>query len=200
MEHGSFSMESVADILVAARGADIIPLVGPSTIEAYMISRALDAGAMGVIAPHVETREEVELIVQATKYPPLGERGLATRGGHLDYRKGYAAQDIIQTINRETLIVLKVESGQAIDRLEELITVISARGEVSNLQVMKDMLDTATKLRRGISRALEAGQSCESYLDSSKAGPYRIYGNFYPYAGQLCKELSEEKQSTVNSE
>jgi 2-keto-3-deoxy-L-rhamnonate aldolase RhmA len=123
MEHGSFSMESVADIMVAARGAHIVPLVGPSTIEAYMISRALDAGAMGVIVPHVETREEVELTVQATKYPPLGERGLATRGGHLDYRKGYTAQDIIQKINQETLIVLKVESGQAIDRLEELIAV-----------------------------------------------------------------------------
>jgi 2-keto-3-deoxy-L-rhamnonate aldolase RhmA len=123
MEHGSFSMESVADIMLAARGANIVPLVGPSTIEAYMISRALDAGAMGIIAPHVETREEVELIIKATKYPPMGERGLATRGGHLDYQKGHTAQDIIQTMNQETLVVLKVESGQAIDRLEELITV-----------------------------------------------------------------------------
>jgi len=75
--------------------------------------------------------------------------------------------------------------------LEEMITVITARGEVTNLQTMKDMLDTSKKLRRGISRAVKAGRSCERYLDSSGADPYRIYGNFFPYAEQLCLELGD---------
>jgi len=78
--------------------------------------------------------------------------------------------------------------------LEEMITVISARGEVTNLQAMKDMLDTSKKLRSGISRAVKAGRSCERYLDSSGANPYRVYGNFFPYAEQLCKELSPEEE------
>ncbi len=74
--------------------------------------------------------------------------------------------------------------------LEEMVTVISARGEVSNLLMMKDLLDTARKLQRGISKAVKAGRSCEEYLDSPESYPYQTYGNYYPYATQLCKELS----------
>ena len=74
--------------------------------------------------------------------------------------------------------------------LEEMVTVISARGAVSNLLMMKDLLDTAKKLRSGISRAVRSGRSCEEYLDSPESYPYQTYGNYYPYATQLCKELS----------
>jgi glyoxylase-like metal-dependent hydrolase (beta-lactamase superfamily II) len=76
---------------------------------------------------------------------------------------------------------------------EEMITVIPARGEVANLQAMKDMLDISKKLRNGISRTVKAGRSCERYLDSAAAGSYRIYGNYYPYAEQLCRELAPAK-------
>ena len=81
--------------------------------------------------------------------------------------------------------------------LEEMVTVISARGTASNLLMMKDLLDTAKKLRSGISRAVKSGRSCEEYLDSPASYPYQTYGNFYPYATQLCKELSPEP--VVNS-
>jgi hypothetical protein len=74
--------------------------------------------------------------------------------------------------------------------LEEMIAVVPARGEVSNLLMMKDLLDNARKLRNGITRALKSGRSCEEYLDSPSSYPYQTYGNFYPYATQLCKELS----------
>jgi len=78
--------------------------------------------------------------------------------------------------------------------LEEMITVVSARGEMSNLQMMKDMLETSKNLRKGVERTVKAGRSCERYLESSQADPYRIYGNFFPFAGQLCKELSPQEE------
>jgi hypothetical protein len=73
-----------------------------------------------------------------------------------------------------------------------MITVVASRGEVSNLQEMKDMLDISKKLRSGISRTVKAGRSCERYLESQSATPYRIYGNFFPFATQLCTELQQE--------
>lgn len=76
--------------------------------------------------------------------------------------------------------------------LEEMITVIPARGEVANLQMMKDLLDTVKKLRNGMGRAVKAGQSCDNYLDSPSVDLYLDYGNFFPFATQLCKELSPE--------
>jgi len=83
--------------------------------------------------------------------------------------------------------------------LEEMITVIPARGEVTNLQAMKDMLNTSKKLLNGISRTVKAGRSCERYLDSGGAAAYRVYGNFYPYAEQLCRELAPEEEEEPES-
>jgi len=80
--------------------------------------------------------------------------------------------------------------------LEEMIIVVAARGEVSNLMMMKELLGTARKLQRGISRAVKSGRSCEEYLDSPDAYPYQTYGNYFPYATQLCKELSPEPAPT----
>jgi hypothetical protein len=73
--------------------------------------------------------------------------------------------------------------------LEEMIAVVPARGEVSNLQVMKEMLETSKQLLSGVSRTVKAGRSCKRYLESSEAAPYRVYGNFFPYATRLCEEL-----------
>jgi hypothetical protein len=80
--------------------------------------------------------------------------------------------------------------------LEEMVAVIPSRGELSNLQMMKDMLDTSKKLRKDISREVKAGRSCERYLDSPRAEPYRIYGNFFPFATQMCRELSPAAENT----
>jgi hypothetical protein len=75
--------------------------------------------------------------------------------------------------------------------LEEGITVISSRGEVSNLQNMKDLLESCKKLRADIARAVKAGRTLNSYLASSASDPYRSYGNFEPYAAQLFEALSK---------
>jgi hypothetical protein len=72
--------------------------------------------------------------------------------------------------------------------LEEGITVVSAQGEVSNFQNMKDLLSTSQKLRADMSRAIKGGRTCEGYLASPRADAYRSYGNFDSFATQLCKE------------
>ena len=75
--------------------------------------------------------------------------------------------------------------------LEEGITVISAQGEVSNFQNMKDLLGVSQKLRADMSKAIKGGRSCESYLASPRADAYRGYANFDSFAAQLCKEMRE---------
>jgi hypothetical protein len=72
--------------------------------------------------------------------------------------------------------------------LEEGITVISAQGEISNLQNVKDFLSACIKLRADMAKAAKAGRrSCEDFINSSRADVYRSYGNFEAYATQLCE-------------
>src|SRR2546427_10228215 len=52
------------------------PLVRVHALDEANVKRVLDAGAWGVLAPNVRTREEAELLVRACKYPPEGVRSL----------------------------------------------------------------------------------------------------------------------------
>jgi hypothetical protein len=149
----------------ASTGADVVLYV-PS-------ERVLFAGAM----------------LEAARFPDID---VAVRGKAVDWVDGL--KEIVDSIP-----VLKPAIGQAkVDpklpekTLEEGIAVVTSRGELSNLQNMKDLLSAAQKVRTDISKAVKSGRSCDSYLDSARANIFRVFGNFDAYAAQLCRELSSE--------
>ena len=74
LEHTTFTIETVGHIIRAARGSDLPSIVRVPSIERHFISRALDAGASGLMIPRVESREDVEKIIAWAKYPPEGDR------------------------------------------------------------------------------------------------------------------------------
>src|SRR5438105_15299649 len=70
-EHGAFSMETVADLMLMARLVGIAPFVRVPDGEYPWIARTLDAGALGIMLPRVRTREQVAAFVRYAKYPLL---------------------------------------------------------------------------------------------------------------------------------
>jgi hypothetical protein len=74
--------------------------------------------------------------------------------------------------------------------LEETVIVVSARGGVSNLQNMKDLLEAAQKLKDELSRRVKTGRVCEDFLLSGNADPYRGFGKLEAFVGQLCGALN----------
>src|SRR5690349_8406279 len=86
VEHSSFSLETTSQICIAALTVGIAPFVRVPSIRPEHVSRALDGGALGVIAPHVCSAEEARAVVRAAKYAPLGERSAAGTLPHLQYR------------------------------------------------------------------------------------------------------------------
>ncbi|MEJ5229958.1 MAG: aldolase/citrate lyase family protein [Pseudothermotoga sp.] len=120
-EHSPFSLETVQDMVWAARAGGITPIVRvPTRYGHHNLSRPLDSGAEGLLVPQVETKEEVEQIVRATKFYPLGDRGMAIRRTHTDFAS-VKSEDFVKWMNEETLIILQIESKEAIDNLEQLI-------------------------------------------------------------------------------
>src|ERR1700740_3614947 len=99
LEHASFSLETTGQICIAALEAGVTPLVRvPGLAE---VSRVLDAGALGVIAPHVQSADEARAYVKAAKFPPLGERSAAGPLPHLHSRRfpGAEADAAVEAAN-----------------------------------------------------------------------------------------------------
>jgi 4-hydroxy-2-oxoheptanedioate aldolase len=67
-EHGMAGIERVQEMCRAARAAGVPPLVRPETDAPWLITRYLDAGAAGVIVPHVDTPEMARRLVETVRY------------------------------------------------------------------------------------------------------------------------------------
>ncbi len=122
MEHGTYDLSTVSDMIKVARLAGIVPLVRVPDLAYHLASQPLDAGAMGLMLPRVETREQVEQFVSFIKYPPMGARGASAGRAHTDYG-GPGPQELVQHMNEHTLVILQIERKRAVDNIDELLSV-----------------------------------------------------------------------------
>ncbi len=122
MEHGAHTLPEIADTLKLARLRGIAPIVRIPDLAYHLVANVLDAGAAGVMLPRVMRREQVERLVAFSNYPPVGERGGYAGLGRDLYRPqqlaGYAA-----AVNAETLVIIQIEHRDALDRLDEILSV-----------------------------------------------------------------------------
>jgi 4-hydroxy-2-oxoheptanedioate aldolase len=122
-EHGSFTQGHLADFCIAARGVNLPTIVRvPSIHEPQRLYQTLDLGATGLLCPQTETQEQVAAIMHATKYYPMGQRGMATRNVHTSWGR-YKGSELTARLNQETMIVLQIESKKAVENLEQLLAV-----------------------------------------------------------------------------
>jgi 2-keto-3-deoxy-L-rhamnonate aldolase RhmA len=122
MEHGNYSMETVADLIRGAKSSKIATIVRVPHLETFFISRVLDAGAEGIMVPMTSTRRQAEEIVRFSKYTPLGQRGLGTQTGQTDY-KPLKASEAMKEANEHTLIVAQIETPEAIENIDAILEV-----------------------------------------------------------------------------
>ena len=111
LEHGWGGEADLRPQLQALSGGDAAPLVRVPRSERAVISRALDAGAHGVMVPRIDTADEARAAASYMRYPPGGVRGVAssTRGSL------FAAEE-----QREPLGIIQIESETAVANAREI--------------------------------------------------------------------------------
>ena len=123
LEHSCFSLETLSEMVMAARAADIPVIVRPSSRKsAEYLSRPLDIGASGLLVPQIQTRQDVENVVQWSRYQPLGSRGMALSRQHTLFESGNTLETMGQ-LNEEILVALQIEHRDAIENLADLLSV-----------------------------------------------------------------------------
>lgn len=122
LEHSSFSLETVGQICMAATALGVTPLVRLPELNAGEVSRTLEAGAQGIIIPHLETRAHAETVVEAALFPPFGKRSLLLANPHTLFRTEGAAQTM-RDMNAATLVVAMIESVTAVENAAEIASV-----------------------------------------------------------------------------
>jgi 2-dehydro-3-deoxyglucarate aldolase/4-hydroxy-2-oxoheptanedioate aldolase len=121
-EHTGWSTDVIRTLVTASHAAGIVPLVRPADTDYHLLSQALDVGAMGLILPMVESREQAERIVRYAKYPPVGRRGAAFGVAHDDYLAG-DPREKMAAANREVLLATQIETAAGLEHVDEIASV-----------------------------------------------------------------------------
>jgi 2-keto-3-deoxy-L-rhamnonate aldolase RhmA len=121
-EHGPLTPQAFEHLARAVQLHGVTPLVRVEENRASSILRYLDAGALGCHVPGVDSAEDAIRAVRAVKFRPHGDRGLsASRASGYGARDGYPVY--IAEANRETQVIVHVESAAGIAAAEEIAAV-----------------------------------------------------------------------------
>ena len=118
-EHNALDRTQVSWMCHTYAAKGIVPIVRLTQPDAYLAASTIDDGALGIVAPYIETTEQVDTLRGAVKHRPL-------KGGRLHERlDGQSVNDEIDTYIRERnanhLLILNIESQPAIDALDDLL-------------------------------------------------------------------------------
>jgi len=122
-EHTGWGWETLGDLVATTRptGAPAWIRV-PSAFDRTTVSRALDVGANGIMAPMVGSADVAAQLVDWAKYPPDGSRGAAFGVAHDDYRSG----DNVATMRRansDNVVICQIETVAGLEAVEEIAAV-----------------------------------------------------------------------------
>ena len=116
-EHGPVDWDALGDLTRACDLWGMTSITRVSSNEPWLITRTLDRGAMGIVVPHVNSRDAAEQAMQSAKYAPLGYRGMF--GG----RQSYGVTDYFHQANDQTMVIVLLEETEALKNLDEILKV-----------------------------------------------------------------------------
>ena len=106
-------------------GRGVVPFARVRENDTLAIRQMLDMGAMGVIVPMVNSKEEAARAVAAAKYPPMGVRGFCW--GRMN-RWGMDFDSYAATANEDIAVVVMIESKQAVESIDDILSVDGVDG------------------------------------------------------------------------
>lgn len=120
-QHSPVEIKELRSAVSAMRGRKAIPIIRVGDLRPDQICYALDIGAKGIIVPMVNTKEEVTNMVQWCRYPFAGVRSSAGMRGEWGEFKNY--REYMDAVNEQLLIIPMIETVEAMDNLEDILSV-----------------------------------------------------------------------------
>lgn len=121
-EHTPVGWERLSAMCLAGLYAGTFPIIRVGTTQQALVTRALDAGARGVMFPQVQTADEASVAARACRYPPDGTRG-AAGSRNMGWGVTMTLADYIPEANRGVVCVVQIESRAGVDQVGAIAAV-----------------------------------------------------------------------------
>jgi 4-hydroxy-2-oxoheptanedioate aldolase len=166
LEHAPLDLQTAYRLISSAAALGVVPIVRVQDTTASTIQKILDAGAMGILVPHVDTVEQAAAVGRACRFPPHGVRGAGgtSRAGAWGLRPN---AEYLATGNDEVLCIPQLESVEAIKAAPEILALDTVDAvfvgaadlsmSMGSTPASPDVLDL---IRSAIDAAHAAGKRC----------------------------------------
>ncbi|MCU1415708.1 MAG: 2,4-dihydroxyhept-2-ene,7-dioic acid aldolase [Microbacteriaceae bacterium] len=119
LEHSTISTETAALQIAMARALGVLSLVRLPLSARSDVGRLLDAGAGGIVFPHVETAADAAEAVRLSRFPPLGERGAGPTSRAGLWGVG-DLEDYLSSDGRPPFLIVQIETSEAVANVESI--------------------------------------------------------------------------------
>lgn len=118
-QHGLWNTDTLREGIGAVHHAGAAPYVRVPLEDVGLVSRALDFGAEGIVAPMINNADDARRFAAAAKYPPLGERSFGPPRAMM-LQGQMAATDYLAAANAGTLTFAMIETPEALTNVEAI--------------------------------------------------------------------------------
>jgi 4-hydroxy-2-oxoheptanedioate aldolase len=161
LEHRAMEVREVQSLLSMCHQFDIDCMVRAPTLERTMLYRYFEDGASGLLMPLIDSPDEAKHIARSVKFPPIGNRGLDGAGLDSDYQ--LASEGFVEDANRETFIIVQIETLNALKNAEAIAAIEGIDGLFvgpGDLGLRLGLKDDAPNLEAAIQTIATAAQNC----------------------------------------
>ena len=210
-EHGTIDYETAESMIRAADISGTTPIVRVGMNEPQHIQRFLEAGAHGIMVPLINNGEHAARVVNAVKYPPVGKRG-AYPGRNAHYGLRNFAQ-YIQEANEETMVILQIETPEAIENQDAIISAENADmiffgpGDLSvnfGKPGQPDHPEVVSAIEKLVSKTRAAGKHCGTLAGTGAEAKFWhdrgvnwLVGGVSRYLAEYCRDHIKEMRAAV---
>jgi 2-keto-3-deoxy-L-rhamnonate aldolase RhmA len=120
-EHGFMNEADLANFVLACRLAGLPVVAKVPECSRTHVAKLLECGVVGIQLPWTESREQIDRLVSYVKFPPIGIRAAAPGMGNCDYNLQTTGRELIETGNRETVVLAHVETRRGIENLDAIL-------------------------------------------------------------------------------
>lgn len=117
LQHGAIDYAGALTMLTAISTTPVVPLARPASLDPPQIMKLLDAGAYGVVCPMIDTPEDARRLVEACRYPPVGQRSFGPTRSAMSQGPNYTTDDA----NQRIVVFGQVETPLSLSNLDAIL-------------------------------------------------------------------------------
>ncbi|ALC88817.1 hypothetical protein AM500_02635 [Bacillus sp. FJAT-18017] len=213
MEHSALDYSQAEDLIRAGEAAGISTVIRVPGIEENPLLRVLDSGVQGVQAPGVDTAEMAKKVVEASRYRPIGKRGLSFSTRAAGYTLKNKEQHLSDSLKKQ-LVVVQIESKEAVENLEAIAEIkgidvlFLGPGDLSNSYGIPGQVDhplVQEALKKLTRVALENGKVAGTFVSNHEQAlraigdgvRYLVYDNDVAFFARGAKAVLDDLNTSI---